>query len=1490
MKKLLSVLIVVCMLATTMMPIFAAEEDWYTGWTESGTVTRSGSTVLLKDAGITKSLTAPSNKFDIELEFKRASSGYSTIAISNGVARLYAIIDADRLTYNIPGWTTSNSSTHRKHLMYPIGASWHHYRFIGQGNLVEVYIDDYFMGEIEVQSRTDSIISINGGTGTAAEVRNVKINDASKVSIGSSGGSSSSSGGEVVSPTYPVEPYYYDFVNGENLSDWENNKVNRWRVEDGMLRGDNNMHVASEMNEVSRKTGFSDDFVLTARLRWPVRNTDVPLQSGIYIRWDNCQFHLKLTYQQFTYYNGVAGRAVGNGPNLTGDLRGQLDSNWREIRLETYNYCEGVRVYLGENLLFDGYIKRFASQTGMSTVAFYTEQNFLGEAESCMDIDWVKYEPITYNIEMEEPLGGSKYAEGTPIYLNANVLSNSEEIPYVDYRINGSIVARGMAPDYRAELKNIGEGKYSVTAEYGDQVSTAVTFEVVQSIRAGLNVIPSGKGYVLNADLYDRVNNVKKVQFVVDGKVVGEDTSAPFSYNLSSLTPEPHKLSAYFCNEAGLILSVADYDWKPSLTPSSVSRSYTNEISYTVSGGTGSGTYEMSNGHHKVLLTHTPEKVTYMTADGEESFAPGTGDFYIITQGPYADVYRNGQFSFSYYLPQTSEVSQSYKQNGLTFSNKYIASPKERGTFFADSNIAPGRYTYRLPSLPYIFKTAFVADKADNVRIAVNDSIFRTDVELKDGKIYVWTLKFDASDPEYIELCDAVDADNVYYHFDTVGGMNRIYANGKFLSSFRSIAAAGEPSVLIDVKAGDGISYMNITENQDLFIYKDDFSNSAEFDSVYYWQDTKGMEVTRDESKNMLSLNAVGKQNAVAELTSYSGDQSLSADVIVNGKEGGFWILAQHSHTEKWTKVGYNFDTGKYEIVYNYDGNVRTLTSKEGTFPTGESVHVEFIVENDDPVRTMTFLVNGIPTISYVDQIGYNRGKMGFMITNNSVLVDNVDFRGDARPVLGVTDHVIEKPTGATHDIIEHEDKLQITTEVGYSFYTEDGGKTWTNGPTKVGYYEQNMLQLTKTLEDGTRVLGDEVLTFVPGTTGGTDANGNALGNTFVKYSPDRGETWEDWGTLYPEPIGDAYAFTADGVKQGPSGRLYAAVGRGDLIDPGVFAEDAGVIQCVYSDDGGRTWTQGGIVSYKDVKSVVNEAQILESHDGVVTMYYRTDLGMVRAVKSYDGGDTFDTEHVYRTPFLSAANCFGMTVDPIDGKTLYAAWGHDNANLSAQNQQPRQRWSLARSLDDGETWEFLGSIYECTFGGPSNTNMNTMMNVTTDYLMVNGYRLDKHNVNIHTYSGTDLVRKDTLKSTKAFEQLHLCDTGTLERYWGTVLADMATYIIADDSNGVVLVDGRKVENAAQNGEILLDCVASYIGAKIETGANGEVVLAYGDAKVAISNVTNKNGRYFVNRESIANQFGFGIFTTDSGICYMGNTGKVLASIEKRFKNGLEIAK
>ncbi len=386
------------------------------------------------------------------------------------------------------------------------------------------------------------------------------------------------------SPTYDAVEYFSDFVAGEDTSVWENNEINRWTVDtaSGVMKGDNNPGVVHEMNKVSRKTGFSDDFTLTARLRWPV-DEGVPFQSGIIVRWANKEIHVKLTYQQYYYYEG--------GNTLTGDLRGVLGPDWVDVKLETYDLSSGVKFYLGDILLFDGKVRTYESDVGESTVAFYTEQDFLGEAESAMEIDWVRYVPISYKFSIKTPTANQEFAVGEDVKLTASVKSGFSFS--LSYKINGINVGSGTLIDsYRVTLSNLDPGHYSVVAVNGSDTSPPRKFTVVQPKTSGLYAFHNEDGsYTLNAANYAGVGTVSKVQFLVDGVPVGQDTSTPYSYDLPNLSRETHRLAAYYYSSTGILLDTDEIDWKPMFTAESVSENYTNEASYTVSASTEGGSY-----------------------------------------------------------------------------------------------------------------------------------------------------------------------------------------------------------------------------------------------------------------------------------------------------------------------------------------------------------------------------------------------------------------------------------------------------------------------------------------------------------------------------------------------------------------------------------------------------------------------------------------------------------------------------------------------------------------------------------------------------------------------------------------------------------------------------------------------------------------------------------------------------------------------------------
>ena len=87
---------------------------------------------------------------------------------------------------------------------------------------------------------------------------------------------------------------------------------------------------------------------------------------------------------------------------------------------------------------------------------------------------------------------------------------------------------------------------------------------------------------------------------------------------------------------------------------------------------------------------------------------------------------------------------------------------------------------------------------------------------------------------------------------------------------------------------GDGLSYLAVSDNTDVYLYRDDFKKTAEFDSMSYFQLQNGMSAYVDPSKGTMLLNALDKTDAMAEISAYVGDATLSADVTVNESNGGF--------------------------------------------------------------------------------------------------------------------------------------------------------------------------------------------------------------------------------------------------------------------------------------------------------------------------------------------------------------------------------------------------------------------------------------------------------------------------------------------------------------------------------------------------------------------------------------------------------------------------
>ena len=162
----------------------------------------------------------------------------------------------------------------------------------------------------------------------------------------------------------------------------------------------------------------------------------------------------------------------------------------------------------------------------------------------------------------------------------------------------------------------------------------------------------------------------------------------------------------------------------------------------------------------------------------------------------------------------------------------------------------------------------------------------------------------------------------------------------------------------------------------------------------------------------------------------------------------------------------------------------------------------------------------------------------------------------------------------------------------------------------------------------------------------GTESSkpGTANNQTWARWSGDNGVTWsaaldltraardyDRWGAMFTGPGG--------GV-QTRSGRLIvpaaAKVSEGPALDMRAYA--------LYSDDHGKTWRHGALVS-----SHTDENQIVELPDGTVLMDARQDKGDRRwLMRSSDGGATWSEPQPGQTV---TPVCTSLTVT--GGRTLW---------------------------------------------------------------------------------------------------------------------------------------------------------------------------------------------------------------------------------------------
>lgn len=208
----------------------------------------------------------------------------------------------------------------------------------------------------------------------------------------------------------------------------------------------------------------------------------------------------------------------------------------------------------------------------------------------------------------------------------------------------------------------------------------------------------------------------------------------------------------------------------------------------------------------------------------------------------------------------------------------------------------------------------------------------------------------------------------------------------------------------------------------------------------------------------------------------------------------------------------------------------------------------------------------------------------------------------------------------------------------------------------------------------------------------------NRLGaeNFYVSFSSDEGRTWGGKRTVL-ERNERVYLMNDRPIRM-KSGRLVIPFSKHPNHLLAQKLESCGWAGACYSDDDGRTWTEGTWYEPK-IADQLCEPAVFERRDGSLKMIARTGRGHLYELVSVDGGATWGGERA--TTLRQPCAPFAVRKDPRTG-WVFVVW--NNTFPAPRFQFPRTPFCLGVSKDDGETWSIvkeLGANPEGSYGYPT---------------------------------------------------------------------------------------------------------------------------------------------------------------------------------------------
>ncbi len=1430
MKRIISFICMIAVLCTVFVPaVFtietkaAGEVAWHSYWkTTQGSprITESGSVILPTGSQFTYSSSVP-KKYSLEFSAK-----VRTYSNSIGLQGRYGVrpgvyIRSNQLVAIAGGHIVKTEGNQD---------GWHDYKvFIDmEKGIQKTYYDGIYVGEWTLSGAVNGnnwmFWAENGGE---LEIDDVKITELT----GAEGDSEQKEEMTVPADGY-TQPFFYDFYDLEGIKILDDGNFVEHNAEEGVITIDRERGPGqASYVEIPLKppTNFDMEYrirkfetdpkympgTLAVEISTDDRHTWIYMGSGAISMRHNAE------YREDPFYDG---------PFIATPYEFPMDGQWRTLKAEVRD--KWITWYIdGEEFVTYEYFYRAATSFHTAIGAQPAVDNQAVHA----DIDWVKYTPyFDEELKMTSPMTNSEALAGGDIFIKAETTLDTDKI---DYYINTVYVGSGYRNEgYAYTLNNVKAGRYHITAKVGEIETAETIVNVLNKYDGKLSLIKKeikvGENLKAKAEVGSLADAYKgvKAEFYVNGQLYSTDTAVPFETEIKNLRIGTNSVVAKVYDSANVCVQTNVENVDVSYVKDAefeIGREY--ELNYDYTSGTGK--IHLNDGYFDLSITNTKDGITYTTDKGTETYKNiGYGEYKVVVTAGHAEIYWKNQFLQSILLPYKPAKAEftSDGVSNLTLGGSGVKT-EIAGTYWKNNMT-----TWSSGPLPvkeqYYYSLEFDKKDASTEEVYVSDGHYNATLYFREDGIYAYRQQTVHESPSEFKLSDKVEPG--YYRLTVGHGIAHLYRNNVLVGNFRFVDYYSAQSEIKRTMSNPASSTLFVLKNSnDVYYHSDDFENKTELPSEEYWYESVTNFRLSGSEEISTSLNAEGgnhfttiKGSGTYVLNASDRYPQLKWRGRVEEASGRIFAVIRVGLNQAHEKIGYDFDKKSWfheGITWNGGYYDKDQKLDPNALRAGE--WYDFELKTDD--FNITLLVNGKEV--YKIRLTYDLkkiwfGRFGVGIQNSEYSIDDFEYKGENRVTPGARNYVAlqfaevdinswngnssaETPyggLGGTSDFWKIDDDMVYA----YTNLGENSGIRITN---KGKTWEKNVGANLVTLPEYTSQIG----TLPDGTIVAVINNTKALQPQYSRISKDGGKTWSEKYLIHDGTYG--WIGTNDRVRL-----------IGDKLFV-VFASgmESYTINTVFYTEDGMNWhrAEPEFMTTPETGIVSDEPLVMETPDGEVRIYARSNTGFIVYYPSYDGGKTFETEWHY-TGLPQCECAFSIHRDEYDPNTYYAGLQYSTEpTQQSRGGSPRTQYALFVSHDGMETWEFVSDLVST--GSVSELLMSDIAMKIYDNVMY--YKINSLNGPGMRQVGSQDLGK--IKSLKRLPQYHFL------YYLGydvaTNLADKHCVISKDKGTGWYY--GTYSVSSVRDGRADIATIENIFGVTASKSGSS-VTLNLGDGKVTFT--------------------------------------------------------